>query len=192
MSTARKKNKYYSYADYLQWDDSVRAELIYGEIYDMSPAPSRKHQELSMTLSVLFGAYLKGKTCRVFAAPFDVRFPGKSQTDYDIDTVVQPDISIVCDMKKLDERGCVGAPDMIIEIISPESAVRDMREKLNLYEKHNVKEYWIVHPAEKTLMVYLLDKEGKYPRHAVYSSPDKVKVRTVKGLFIDLADLFKE
>lgn len=192
MPLAKKLKKRYTYADYLAWDDSVRVELIDGEVYDMTPAPTRKHQEISMTLSVLIGSYLKGKKCRVFAAPFDVRLPGKSTADDDITTVVQPDISVVCDQKKLDERGCIGAPDLIIEIVSPLTAAKDMREKFALYEKYGVKEYWIIHPVEETVMVFLCGNEGKYSKPVIYCSGDIIKVKTLKGLSIGVVDLFLE
>lgn len=119
MTLAKKHKKLHTYADYLQRDDSVRAEIINGEIFDMTPAPSREHREISIALSSLFWAHLKNKKCRVFAAPFDVRFPRNSKDDNDIITVVQPDISIICDERKLDHRGCIGAPDLNVEILSP-------------------------------------------------------------------------
>ena len=190
MPLARKHKKHFSYADYLQWDETVRAELIEGEVYDMTPAPSRKHQEVSMALSVIFGTYLKGRKCRVFAAPFDVRLPGKSKDDSDITTVVQPDLSIICDEKKLDTRGCLGAPDLIVEILTPETAAKDMREKTALYEKHGVNEYWIIHPLDKTVMVFHLGGDGMYARPVTYSAQDRVRVKTLKGFAVDLSEIF--
>lgn len=190
MSLAKKTKKPRTYADYLKWDDSVRVELINGEIYDITPAPSREHQEISIALSSLFWTHLKNKKCRVFASPFDVRLPEAGEKDDDITTVVQPDISIICDARKLDHRGCIGAPDLIVEILSPETAVKDMREKLSLYEKHGVKEYWIIHPTDRTLFVFHLGKDGKYSRPTAFSPPDKVKVKTLKGLTVDLAEVF--
>ncbi len=190
MPLAKKHAKSYTYADYLKWDDSIRVELINGKVYDMTPAPSRIHQEVSMKLSVVFGSFLEGKKCRVFAAPFDVRLTDKSSADQDITTVVQPDISIICDPKKLDQRGCLGAPDMVVEIVSPETVIKDMREKLDLYERHGVKEYWIVHPVDKTVMVFNLHKSGAYGKPSTYSPPDEVKVTTLKGLSVKLVHLF--
>lgn len=139
MKHAVDLEKYYSFADYLTWNDDERREIIEGKIFDMSPAPDRHHQAISMKLSVVFGTYLKNRKCRVFAAPFDVRLYNKPvKNDKDIDTVVQPDIVIVCDEKKLDNRGCIGSPDMVIEILSPSSSGKDIFEKLPLYEKYGI------------------------------------------------------
>jgi Uma2 family endonuclease len=192
MPLARKIKKTFTYADYLRWDESVRVELIRGEVFDMTPAPSRRHQEILMQLILVFGNFLRGKKCRLYPAPFDVRLPDKGVSDTEITTVVQPDISVICDAKKLDERGCLGAPDLVVEIVSPGTAAKDMREKHALYEKHGVKEYWIIHPLEKTLMVLHRGKDGLYARPVIYSPPDTVKVKTLKGLSINLTDLFKE
>ena len=159
MSLARNIKKRFTYADYLQWDDSVRVELINGEVYEMTPAPLRRHQEILMKLALEIGNFLKGKKdCRLYPAPFDVRLPDKGDNDIDITTVVQPDISVICDAKKLDERGCLGPPDLVVEIVSPETAAKDMREKLTLYEKHGVKEYWIADPRSETVEVYSLKR----------------------------------
>ncbi|MBP7583825.1 MAG: Uma2 family endonuclease [Spirochaetes bacterium] len=192
MPLARKQKKLFTYADYLRWDDSIRVELIGGEVYDMTPAPSLKHQELLTELVLIFGNFLKGKKCRLFPAPFDVRLPDKGAADRDITTVVQPDISIICDPKKLDQRGCLGAPDMVVEILSPETATKDMREKLALYEKHGVKEYWIIHPLDKTVLVFTTGKNSAYGKPSTYSPPDKVKVKSLKGLVVELSALFRE
>lgn len=192
MPLARKVKKNFTYADYLNWDDSIRVELIDGVVYDMTPAPFRRHQDVSISLALEIGNFLKGKKCKLYLAPFDVRLPEKGTDDKDITTVVQPDISVICDRNKLDQRGCIGAPDFIVEIISPNTAAKDMREKLVLYERHGVKEYWIIHPAEKTLMVFLIGKDSTYSKPLIYSPPDKVKVKSLKGLVVDLIDIFKE
>ncbi len=124
----------YSYADYLCWDDQERWELINGDVWDMSPAPSRLHQEISIRLSSLLYQYFKEKDCSVYAAPFDVRLPEQDKAeDHAVTTVVQPDISVICDRKKLDERGCVGAPDLVIEILSPATAAKDLKVKRVLH-----------------------------------------------------------
>ena len=191
MSTSPKKlSKKFTYKDYLSWNDDERWELIDGVAYNMSPAPSRIHQEISLYFSRKFGNYLENKECRVYAAPFDVRLPGGFQSDEEIDTVVQPDISVFCDKKKLDDRGAVGAPDLVIEILSPSTASKDLKEKFHLYEKVGVKEYWIVDPINKTLMVYSFDKKGNYKRAEVYAGEDKVKVGIFKDLEIDLKEIF--
>lgn len=190
MPLAKKHIRRYTYADYLKWDDSVRVELINGEVYDMTPAQSRQHQEILTELILIFGLYLKDKKCKLFPAPFDVRLPEKGFSDSEIITVVQPDLTVVCDRKKLDARGCIGAPDMVVEITSPETAAKDMREKLVLYEKHGVKEYWILHPLDKTVMVFTRGKDGLYGKPRIFSPPDSIKVNTIKGLVVDLKEVF--
>lgn len=128
-------DKRYTYADYLLWELKERVELIRGKLFKMSPAPSRKHQEVVHALVLSFGLYFKGKSCNVYEAPFDVRLPkstGGVEATY---TVVQPDICVVCDRSKLDKRGCVGAPDLVIEILSPGNTKKEMREKFEVYQE---------------------------------------------------------
>ena len=157
-------NKRYTYADYLKWFDDVRRELINGFIKLMTPSPSRKHQRISTKLISNFDRYLGNKNCEVYHAPSDVRFPKDDDSidDKEIYTVVQPDIYIVCDLSKLDDRGCLGAPDLIIEIVSPDRVQRDVKEKFELYQNHGVKEYWIVNPNDENINVFVLDNNGKY------------------------------
>jgi len=193
LTSPKKLNIKFTYKDYLSWtSENERWELINGIAYDMSPAPTRKHQELFGILYTEFHNYLKDKDCNVYAAPFDVRLPVGLQTDNEINTVVQPDISVFCDKNKLDDKGAVGAPDLVIEILSPSTAVKDLREKFTLYEKVGVKEYWIVDPANGTLTVYILDKDGKYPRGKVYAGEDKFQVGIFEDLEINIEDIFKE
>ena len=193
LTSAKKLNTVFSYKDYLSWDeDNERWELIDGIAYDMSPAPTRRHQGISRNISRLLSNYLEEKECSIYAAPFDVRLPVGFQTDNEINTVVQPDISVFCDEDKLDDKGAVGAPDLIIEILSPSTAVKDLREKFFLYEKVGVKEYWIVDPANETLTVYILNEKGKYPRGKVYAGEDIVKVRIFKDLEIKMEEVFKD
>jgi len=190
MPLAKKTAKKYTYRDYLSWDDGSRLELIDGAVYDMTPAPSREHQELSMTLSLMIGNALKGHRCKIYAAPFDVRLPDKGEADGNIVTVVQPDIVVVCDPKKLDDRGCRGAPDLVIEITSPATASKDMKEKLALYEKHGVKEYWIVHPGDKTIMIFRIGKNREYGRPSVFVPGDTAKSAVVKTIAINVDEVF--
>ena len=188
MSLAKKLNKIYNYGDYASWPDEERWELIEGVPYDMSPAPALKHQKL---LAVIFGEiynYLKGKKCEVFAAPFDVLLPSGKEKHEDITTVVQPDIVVVCDSKKLVKKGCVGAPDLVVEIISPSTALKDMREKLSLYEKHKVKEYWIVHTEDNLVQIYKLIK-GQYGKPSTYSFEKPIPVSILKDVVIDLKEM---
>lgn len=186
-------SKRYTFADYLTWMDDKRRELIEGAVKLMTPAPSTTHQHILFKLSLTIGNYLSGSPCKIFFAPFDVRFPeNKSEkSDKEIITVLQPDISIICDDKKLDEKGCLGAPDFIAEVTSPASLKRDIEEKFRVYEKHGVREYWIIFPETKSVNVFVLDKKGKYQLEGMYASDSTVKVNIFEDLEIDLIELFK-
>ncbi len=185
--------KKYSYSDYLTWFDERRMELYDGFVKLMTPAPSRLHQKSSVILSRDISVFLKNKKCQIYYAPFDVRLPSNGEKDNSkIFTVVQPDICVICDESKLDDKGCIGAPDFIVEIVSKGNVDRDVKDKFRLYEKHKVKEYWIVFPLENVLQVFLLDKVGKYKLDGIYTAEDKVKVNIFKGeLVIDLKEIFK-
>ncbi len=177
----------YSYADYLKWTFEGMVELINGKIFKMSPAPSSSHQSISVNLTVEIGGFLKHKKCKVFIAPFDVRL-SKFKVDKLIDTVVQPDLCIICDPAKIDEKGCNGAPDMIVEILSPSTAQRDLDLKFKLYEENAVKEYWIVQPNDQTVSVFdLID--SKFLLRGIYHRKNIVEVKTI-GLDIDLNEVF--
>lgn len=154
-------DKVYSYADYLTWKFQDRLELLKGKIFKMSPAPSRTHQLLVGKLYLTLSSYFVKEKCQLYLSPFDVRLLNKkmSTPDNDIFTVVQPDLCIICDEEKLDERGCNGAPDLVIEILSPGNSKKEMGIKFNLYEEAGVKEYWIVDPTEKAIFVYYLKDE---------------------------------
>ena len=189
----------YSYADYLKWTFEERVELIKGKIFKMA-APSLMHQKLSGNIYGFFWTHLrgalKGKGCQVFSAPFDVRLvkPPHLQkiTDRNSHTVVQPDIAVVCDKNILDSRGCVGAPDLIVEIVSPGSVKKDLKDKKEVYEYAGVKEYWIAYPLEETVLVYLLDAQERYGPPHVYTTGDQIEVRLFPGLVIDMDDVFSE
>jgi len=183
---ALRKDEYYTYDDYLKWEDAERCELIDGEIYAMSPAPTWKHQGISSNLHGQLFDFLKGKPCKVFAAPFDVRLNAGT---YD-NTVVQPDLVVICDRSKLSGTGCAGAPDMVIEILSPSTAGYDRVDKFNQYLIAKVREYWIVDPESKTVSVHVL-KDGEYITRA-YAKTAKVPVHVLEGCVIDLADVFEE
>ncbi len=187
MPLAIKKNKKYTYADYCSWNDNERWELIDGVPYNMTPAPTRFHEDISGFIFNFFYNYLKDKNCRVYDAPFDVRFSTGRQKDDEILNVVQPDISIICSQKKLDERGCIGAPDLIVEILSPSTAARDMKTKFGLYERHGVKEYWIIHPEEKIIEIFIL-KNKKNGRPSIYSFDDKIKASIFGNCVIDMRE----
>ncbi len=193
MPLAYKRNQRYTYADYLSWKDDERWELIDGIAFNMTPAPSREHQEILVEFVFVIRAYLENRKCRVFPAPFDVRLPrGGKKGDDDIDTVVQPDISVVCDPSKLDTRGCVGAPDLVIEILSPYTADRDMRDKFFLYERSGVREYWIVDPGNLSVHAHRLDESGKYAPVKVYFREDAIESTALPGLSIDLKNILPE
>lgn len=183
----------YTYADYLRWDDNKRYELYNGIVYEMLPAPSRRHQEVSANLLFQFKRFLHGKPCKVYHAPFDVRLPKSEReiADNEIYTVVQPDIVVVCDLQKLDERGCIGAPDLIVEILSPSNSKNDIDDKFTLYEEAGVREYWIVHPLEETLLIYHLNEHGKYVYQNIYSNMSQVTVGIFENIIIDLQDIFQ-
>lgn len=184
MSLAIRQDQQYTYGDYCQWPDDERWELIDGVPYAMA-APSRLHQELVFELGRQIGNHLLGSDCKGYVAPFDVRLPEKNEADELVDTTIQPDLLVVCDRDKLDDKGCRGAPDWIIEVISPTTALVDLNLKRNLYQKHGVKEYWIVHPLEHWVMVYLLDEAGVYGSPAVFGMDEMLAVQCLGGVEID-------
>jgi len=194
MELALDLNKRYTYADYLTWFDDKARELIHGFIKMMSPAPRRVHADVNSNIISLFRTIVKknkGK-CKVYTAPFDVRLPQNGETDHDkIYTVVQPDICVICDLSKLDDLGCCGSPDMIVEILSPSTQKRDLNEKFNLYEEHGVKEYWIVSPADKAINVFLLQEDGKYDAGTIYEFEGNVPVYVFDNQLISLNDIFE-
>ncbi len=186
-------NKRYTYADYLTWMDDVRRELLDGFIKLMTPAPSRKHQEISFNLSGILRYYLIHTQCKAYYAPSDVRLPNDKihKDDKQIYSVVQPDLYIVCDLSKLDDRGCLGAPDLIIEIVSANNSRRDIKDKFDLYQEHGVREYWIVNPNDENVSVFFLDEKGKYQLVGMYAGDDQIPVNIFKGdLKVDLAEVF--
>ena len=184
--------KQYSYADYLTWHFNERVELIRGWISKISPAPGTTHQAVSWDIAYYFANYFRKTNCKTFAAPFDVRLldSKKSKNNQQVFSVVQPDICVICDEKKIDERGCVGAPDLIIEIVSPGNSKREMKTKYELYEENGVREYWIANPLEKNIMLYVL-KAKKYHLKKIYFDDDAIESILFKGLVIDLKEIFK-
>ncbi len=178
--------KRYTYADYLTWRFKERVELIMGRIFKMTPAPSTTHQQVLWRITKSIGKVKAVEQCDVFIAPFDVR-----PFSDDPQTVVQPDLSIVCDSSKLDERGCNGAPDLIIEILSPSTASKDLNEKYDIYEKAGVKEYWTVDTADGIINVYLL-VEGKYVPQRPYTYRQEITSFVIQGLVVDLKEVFPE
>ncbi len=188
-----KEHDRFTYADYLTWDDDQRWELIDGEAFCMSPGPNRLHQKWLGELFVQFHTYLEGKTCEVYLAPFDVRLPENSvASDEETITVVQPDLMVVCDHDKLDDRGIKGAPDLVVEIISPSTAKRDITTKYELYQRHGVKEYWLMYPNDRTLLVYRLSADSRYAPPEVFGEGDIVPVPLLGDLAIDMGKVFRE
>jgi Uma2 family endonuclease len=181
--------KTYSYADYLKWRFEESVELIKGKVIRMSPAPTTSHQRVSLNLTLEFGNYLKGSSCSVFASPFDVRLIRK-EDDTQIKTVVQPDLCIICDAQKIDEKGCYGAPDLIVEILSPATSKKDVKDKYELYQEAGVLEYWVIDPIAKLVDVFFL-KEEKYTLVKKYVSDEMVPVHILPGFSVDLKEVFE-
>jgi Uma2 family endonuclease len=186
------ESKRYTYADYLTWLDDNRRELINGFIHLMS-APMRVHAWVSQKMFKAINKFIekkKGK-CHIYYAPFDVRLPLDEETaDNKIYNVVQPDICVICDLSKLDDKGCIGAPDLMVEVLSPSTLKYDWNYKFNLYEAAGVREYWIVDPKTKIVNIFLLQADGKYDLGTVYECNQKAPVHIFKGLEIDLNELF--
>ncbi len=183
----------YSYADYLTWRFAEYVELIKGRILRKMSAPSELHQQISSDLHGVIWNHLRRKSCRIYAAPFDVRLlRSTGNGDAQVKTVVQPDLCVVCDLAKIDRRGCVGAPDWIIEIVSPGSLVLDTRTKFDLYAENGVREYWIAFPGEQTILAYALATNGDYELTGTYAEPGAMASRTLPELAIDWADIFTE
>lgn len=183
---------HYTYADYIRWKFEERLELLKGKIFPLS-APNTKHQRVSMKLGYDLYRFLKGKTCQVFLAPFDVRLPVKDhKKDDEIDTVVQPDICVICDASKLDDRGACGAPDLVVEVLSPGNSKKEVRLKFDLYEQAGVKEYWIVNPMQESVMVVLLQEEGRFGPAKIYKDDDSLQAASVPGFSINTDQLFTQ
>ena len=187
-------NGTYTYADYLTWQFEERLELIKGKIMLMSPAPNVNHQSISGRLNGIFYNYFKGKSCQVFAAPFDVRLYNRKKSvlaDRDIYTVVQPDLCVICDENKLDTQGCSGAPDWIIEILSKGNTKREMQIKYELYQESGVKEYWLVYPYEQAVYQFVLNDElEKYQLFKMHCGDDIATPFLFPDLAIDLKEVF--
>lgn len=185
------EKKIFTFADYLTWNEDEHIELIDGKAVMMAP-PSTSHQLISGELFRQLANFLEGKKCLAIPAPFAVRlFEGANDTPADVRTVVEPDISVICDKSKLDEHGCKGAPDMVIEILSPSTRRHDRLVKLNLYQRAGVREYWIVSPVEQTVEVLLLET-GRLVPHGFYEKNDIAKVNVLEGCFLELSKVFGE
>jgi Uma2 family endonuclease len=185
-------NKTYSYADYLKWKFDERIELIKGKIFKMSPAPSTNHQKISLYLTLELGNYLRKSPCQLFSAPFDVRLPRKSIENKEIITVLQPDLCVVCDPSKIDQKGCLGSPDIVVEILSPGNNKKELDSKFHVYEEALVKEYWIIHPDENTFFRYVLNNENKFIAERLLTSGSFVTTTILPSFKLDLEEMFNQ
>lgn len=186
-----KEDRIYTYADYLSWPEDERVEIIGGTPF-LQAASSRIHQKVLSELHRQVANFLLGKKCEVYPAPFHVVLDLESEYEKVVDRkhVLEPDIAIICDKEKLDDRGCKGSPDMIVEIVSPSTARKDKIEKFNIYEQAGVKEYWIVEPDEKILSIFTLQDNKRFGRPDLFSEDDQVKVSIFDDLMIDLKMVF--
>lgn len=183
------QDKLYTLADILEWDEGERAEVIDGSLYMMA-TPSRIHQKISGELFGQLREYLRGKQCEVYAAPFAVRlFEGAEDSPENVYTMVEPDISVICSPEKLDDMGCKGAPDLIIEILSPSARRHDRLTKFNLYQRAGVREYWIVDPSDRSVQSFLLENNAYIARDFAVND-DKITVNVLQDCVIDLAPVF--
>ena len=182
-------NGSYTYADYLKWKFNERVELFKGRIFRMSPAPSSLHQQISLKVTRKLDNFFIDTTCSLYVAPFDVRLVKSKSNDTKVMTVVQPDLCVICDENKLDDKGCNGAPDLIVEILSPGNSKKEMGIKFDLYEENGVKEYWIVEPAEKSIFIYSLQNE-KFIGLKPLIEDDKMKSPLFPTLDFDVRDIF--
>ena len=183
-------NKKYTYADYLTWQFKERVELIKGRLFRMSPAPNVKHQRIVTDITIALGVFLRGNDCQVFTAPFDVRLPNLDKNNSQKYTVVQPDVTVICDASKLDEQGCNGAPDLVVEVLSPGNTAKEMNDKFEVYQNAGVQEYWLVDPEREHIIIYSLNKKGEYVGSRPYVTGKKVESEVLPGFVLDTNDIF--
>ncbi|CAM4127042.1 Uma2 family endonuclease [Geobacillus stearothermophilus] len=187
---APEKGPPFTYAQYMMLDEDARYEVIDGQVFNMSPVPTPKHQAVQRELLVEFAAYLRGKTCTVFGAPIDVCLADRDDPEQ-IREWVEPDLVIVCDKSKIREKRIVGVPDLVVEIISKSTVRKDKIVKFHRYERAGVKEYWIVDPMNETIDVYVLE-EGRFRHQGMYVRDDTIPVRLFPELAIELKNVFAE
>ena len=191
MAFAQRQEKYYNFEDFLRWGMSENTELIDGTPYMMAP-PSRRHQRILFALARQIADFLEDKPCEIYVAPFAVRlFEKKNDRPEDVDTLVEPDISVICDSDKLDDYGCKGAPDFIIEILSPSSKSHDRIVKYNLYQKAGVREYWIVDPEKEYILPFVLQDGVYIASDLEIKQEDQMPIKVLNGCVIDLKKVFK-
>lgn len=186
-------NGTYSYADYLTWRFKERVELFRGKIFKMSPGPNLRHQRIAARLHLQMAGTLEENPCELFFAPMDVRLYNQKKSllaDKEVFSVVQPDLCVICDPAKLiDNRSCNGAPDLVIEVLSPGNTKREMKDKFELYEEAGVREYWLVHPADEAVQIYILDETERFI--GLQPAVEVAQSVIFPGLNIDLVKLFK-
>jgi Uma2 family endonuclease len=184
-------NASYSYADYLKWQFEERIELIKGKIFKMSPAPATKHQQYVGEIFRQISNHVHRSSCKAFVAPFDVRLTPIQKAESDkIHTVVQPDVCVVCDPAKIDAKGCIGAPDLIVEVLSPGNTDREMNEKFEIYQENGVKEYWLVEPNDRIVLVYILDETGKYIGLKPFTESETLTSKSLGSFQLLVRDIF--
>jgi Uma2 family endonuclease len=184
MALRLRDTEHHTYADYLTWSDEQHYELIDGTAYVREPAPLLQHQEVVTELGHQLREALKGTPCRAFVAPVDVRLPKADEADDQVDTVVQPDVLIICDCQKLNRAGVRGAPDWVAEVLSPSTASHDRNLKRAAYERAGVRELWLIQPIDRTLAIYRLE-DGRYGRSTVLKLKGKTPLTAVPGVSID-------
>jgi Uma2 family endonuclease len=182
----------YSYSNYLNWLFPERVELIAGRIFKMSPAPSSFHQVITGKIYRRLGNFLERQSCKVFISPFDVRFPKESKADKDVFTVLQPDICVICDKSKIDARGCIGAPDLVVEVLSPGNTRMELLNKYRVYEEFGVKEYWVVSQSDQSILIYTLNEMGKFQPSKIFTLSEKITSTVLPGFELALDDVFED
>jgi Uma2 family endonuclease len=182
--------KSYTYADYFSWKFAERVALINGKIFKISTVSNRIHQNVLGKIYLRIGNFLDGKIYEVYVAPFDVRIPRKSKNDKNIITVLQPDVCVICDLSKLDKRGCIGAPDIVVEVLSPGNNAKELKKKYDVYEEAGVKEYWVVSPKDQWMRIYTLI-DGKYSESSYLLAGDTVTSSVLPGFSLSVTDMFK-
>jgi len=180
----------YTYGDYLTWPEEERWELIDGEAFAMTPAPTPIHQEVVVELATQIRTFLRGKPCRVFPAPIDLLIPRGEEPDEDVDTVVQPDLIVIGDEAKIGEKRIRGAPDLVIEVVSPSTASRDAILKRRRYERAGAREFWMVQPLDRLVMVFRPESNGTFGAPTFFAADGRIEVSCVPGLTIDLSLVF--
>jgi Uma2 family endonuclease len=188
---ARKLDRRYTYGDYRTWPDDERWELIDGVAWNMSPAPSSRHQGILGELCVQVAPHVKGTQCRVFLAPFDMLLPETTgEREDDVSNVVQPDLTGICDPSRITLRGCFGVPDWVVEILSPWTMKKDLDAKFALYKRNRVREYWVIDPGSRTMHVYRLEPSGTYGDGVIFEKDAQIPCPAGSGIVVRMAEVF--